>query len=225
MIKEFSLKREGSTKLSQHFSVREFKCKDGTDKILIDLDLIPVLESLFVNLECKSINITSGYRTPAHSIRVGGYATDKHTQGMAADIKCVDKYGHYITAEKILLCYEDLNFIGGAGYINRYAVHIDTRPKKTYFVEPKNDVIKSWHALFKKLIKTPYIVVESIDSNLNIRRGHSKSASIFCEVPKHTRFRINSKNIHGKMMELGSWGNLSDTGLWASMSPNMVRYI
>ena len=45
MIKEFSLKRDGNLKLSEHFLVREFACKDGSDKILIDTNLIPILES------------------------------------------------------------------------------------------------------------------------------------------------------------------------------------
>ncbi len=34
--------------------------------------------------------ITSGRRTPAHSIEVGGTATDSHTKGLAADIACKD---------------------------------------------------------------------------------------------------------------------------------------
>jgi hypothetical protein len=38
----------------------------------------------------KSLGVTiygiSGYRTPAHSVAVGGYATDPHTKGLAEDI-------------------------------------------------------------------------------------------------------------------------------------------
>lgn len=225
MIKEFNLYRDGNIRLSQHFKVKEFRCKDGSEKILIDLDLIPILESLFVNLECKSINITSGYRTPAWSVHVGGYATDQHTKGNAVDIKCKDKYGKLITAEKILMCYEDLGFIGGAGYINRYAVHIDTRAKKTFFVEPKMNVYTSWHAFFGKPVKKPFDVVVTIDENLNIRYGAGVKEKVFTTVPKYTRLRIDQTNRKGPMMQKGSWGNLLGTNLWASMSHYMVRWL
>jgi hypothetical protein len=34
--------------------------------------------------------ITSGRRTPEQSVAVGGFATDSHTKGLAADIACKD---------------------------------------------------------------------------------------------------------------------------------------
>ena len=225
MIKTFTLHRDGNIQLSQHFKVREFKCKDGSDNILIDLDLINILESLFVNLECKSINITSGYRTPSWSVHVGGYSTDNHTKGIAVDFKARDKYGKEIPASKILMCYQDLGYEGGAGYINRYAVHIDTRAKKTWFVEPKMNLVSDWHTFFGKPIKEAYNVMTTIDPNLNIRKGPGKNAKIWDTVPYNTRLRINQSNIKGGFVKKGSWGNIQGTDLWASMSPAMVKFL
>lgn len=37
-IKEYSLKADGSKAVSKNFKVKEFRCKDGSDKILIDVD-------------------------------------------------------------------------------------------------------------------------------------------------------------------------------------------
>jgi peptidoglycan hydrolase-like protein with peptidoglycan-binding domain len=39
-IKTFSLKIDGETQLTSNFKVREFACKDGSDKILIDTELV-----------------------------------------------------------------------------------------------------------------------------------------------------------------------------------------
>jgi TP901 family phage tail tape measure protein len=40
----------------------------------------------FSALEGKPVFVISGYRSPAHSVAVGGFANDPHTQGLAADI-------------------------------------------------------------------------------------------------------------------------------------------
>ena len=70
-IKQYSLKADGSRRLAPSFTVREFRCRDGSDVVMID-------ESLVVLLQCirehfgKPITITSGYRTAAHNAAVGG---------------------------------------------------------------------------------------------------------------------------------------------------------
>jgi hypothetical protein len=50
---------------------------------------LPVLTSR-LNALAKSLHVTiygiSGYRTPAHSVAVGGFADDPHTKGEAEDI-------------------------------------------------------------------------------------------------------------------------------------------
>ena len=39
-IKQYSLKNDGAKQLSPAFRVREFRCRDGTDTILIDEGLV-----------------------------------------------------------------------------------------------------------------------------------------------------------------------------------------
>ena len=65
-IKQYSLAKDGAKLLAPGFKVREFRCRDGSDVVMID-------ESLVVLLQCirehfgKPITITSGYRTAAHN--------------------------------------------------------------------------------------------------------------------------------------------------------------
>ena len=85
-IKQYSLKADGKKKLSPNFTVYEFRCRDGSDVVMID-------ESLVVLLQCirehfgKPITITSGYRTAAHNAAVGGAKSSQHLLGRAADIQ------------------------------------------------------------------------------------------------------------------------------------------
>lgn len=142
----YSLKKDGSTFLSPHFQVKEFKCKDGSDKIIINTELIDVLEKLFLQLNAKAINITSGYRTPSHSVKVGGYSTDQHTKGNAADIKCKRQDGSLFSSKEITLALEAIGHNGGIGLINKTnSVHVDVRGKKCWFDETNNEkIVNSW---------------------------------------------------------------------------------
>ena len=55
-IKEYSLAKDGAKQLSPAFKVREFRCRDGSDAIMID-------QTLVVLAGGKAVTITSGYRT------------------------------------------------------------------------------------------------------------------------------------------------------------------
>ncbi len=147
MSNTYSLKRNGNAFLSPHFKVKEFACKDGSDTILINPDLIKVLEKLFDKLGAKAINITSGYRTPSHSVRVGGYRTDQHTKGNAADIKVKKTDGSLFSSKEITLALDDLNHAGGIGLINKNgSVHVDVRGKKCWFDETNGEkLVNSWY--------------------------------------------------------------------------------
>lgn len=155
-VKTYSLKKDGEKFLSEHFQVKEFKCKDGTDSILINTNLIDVLEKLYKHLNCKAINITSGYRTPSHSVKVGGYSTDQHTKGNAADITAKKQDGTLFSSNEICCALEDIAHMGGIGRINKtHSVHVDVRGYKCWFDEVNNEkTTNSWYAYLgiKKLI-------------------------------------------------------------------------
>ena len=69
-IKQYSLKADGAKQLSPAFRVREFRCRDGTDTILIDEGLVVLLQCIREHFG-KPVTITSGYRTASHNTRVG----------------------------------------------------------------------------------------------------------------------------------------------------------
>jgi uncharacterized protein YcbK (DUF882 family) len=162
MNKTFSVKNDGNKKLSAHFSVSEFRCKDGTDTIILNLDLIAVLEKLFAELKCGKINVTSGYRTDKHSISVGGYTGDQHTKGNAADIICYDLSGSKVIPAKDVCCaLERINHNGGVGYISANSVHVDVRGKKVWFDETKSErTTDSWYKYFG--LKKPEIATATV---------------------------------------------------------------
>lgn len=146
-VATFSAKKDGQTKLTEHFSVWEWQCHDESDEVLINLDMPEFLERFFSYINAKRINITSGYRTPEHSVRVGGYSTDQHTQGNAVDITAEKQDGTFFTSAELLCALEDLEFVGGVGRINREnAVHIDVRGKKVWFDEVYGErLVNSWY--------------------------------------------------------------------------------
>ena len=131
-IKQYSLAKDGAKLLAPGFKVREFRCRDGSDVVMID-------ESLVVLLQCirehfgKPITITSGYRTAAHNRSVGGAAYSQHLYGRAADIRVQG-----IPVEQLAAYAETC--LPGTGGIGRYPpragravgwVHVDTRPAKS----------------------------------------------------------------------------------------------
>lgn len=114
-VKIYSAWRDGNTVLSPHFKVKEFACKDGSDKILIESGLIEALEEVFAHHSCAKINITSGYRTATHDKKVGGKGSGNHVEGKAADFVAYDKSGKPIPSAKIVPHLEDIG-VKGIGY-------------------------------------------------------------------------------------------------------------
>lgn len=150
-VKTYSYAKDGNTFITEHFQVKEFQCHNGADKILINDDLCNLLERLFVLFDLGFINIYSGYRTPEYSPTVGGYSTDQHTKGNAADIICYDKNHNVISTKKICCGLEVLGHNGGIGYHGASAntVHVDVRGTKTWFDETRNNaIVSSWSNYF-----------------------------------------------------------------------------
>jgi uncharacterized protein YcbK (DUF882 family) len=123
-VKVYSKKKDGNTKLSANFRVREFACSDGSDPIFISPELVAILQKIRTHFG-KPITITSAYRTPSRNKAVGGTIYSYHLYGMACDIKVSgispEKVVSY--AEKLLPCS------GGIGVYDTF-VHIDVRTKK-----------------------------------------------------------------------------------------------
>ena len=131
-IKQYSLAKDGAKQLSPAFKVREFRCRDGSDAIMIDQTLVALLQAIREHFG-KAVTITSGYRTGTHNTAVGGSKSSQHLLGKAADIQVagvsVEDVAAY--AERLLPTW------GGVG---RYPVKagrtkgwvdVDTRPNKS----------------------------------------------------------------------------------------------
>lgn len=125
MIKCYIMDTDANKKVGQHFKVREFACRDGSQVVFIDSYLVSILDILR-NQAGKPVIINSGYRTPARNKEVGGAKYSYHMRGMAADIRIEG-----MTAKEIA---NKLNAIVpndecGIIVYNTW-VHIDTRTKK-----------------------------------------------------------------------------------------------
>ena len=130
-LQAYSLARDGSTALSAHFCVREFRCRDGSDPVFVDAALVELLERIREHFG-KAVTITSAYRTPAHNAKAGGAKFSQHLYGRAADIRVQG-----VSVEDLAAYAERL--LPDWGGIGRYPVkagraagwvHLDTRAEK-----------------------------------------------------------------------------------------------
>lgn len=125
-VKEYHKSTEGSRKVSKNFTVLEFACKDGSDRILIDTYLVSFLQFLRDYYKL-SININSAYRTPEYNKKIGGASESQHVEGKAVDFVVTGK------TPKEIYDYLDkvLNWDGGLGLYSSF-VHIDTGSKRRW---------------------------------------------------------------------------------------------
>lgn len=130
MLNVYSRARDGKTLLSRSFRAKEFACKDGTDPLFVDSELVQVLQAIRDHFGAPVV-ITSGYRTAAHNKAVGGAVYSQHQYGRAADIRVSG-----VPVEQLAAYAETL--LPGTGGIGRYPakgfVHVDVRKAKSRWV-------------------------------------------------------------------------------------------
>ena len=124
-IKAYSLAKDGTTYISKNFRVREFRCKDDTDPIFIDSELVNVLQKVRDHFG-KAVTITSAFRTASHNKKVGGATYSQHCYGKAADIKVSG------VAPSVVADFAE-TLMPSTGGIGRYSTftHVDVRKVKS----------------------------------------------------------------------------------------------
>ncbi|MDE6777617.1 MAG: DUF882 domain-containing protein [Oscillospiraceae bacterium] len=124
-IVRYSKSKQGNQSLSKNFKVKEFACKDGSDTVYIDNQLVWYLQKIRDNYG-KAVVINSAYRTSSYNKKVGGATNSYHIKGMAADIRISG------VSPKTLAAYAKSIGIKGVGTYSSF-VHIDTRTVKSYW--------------------------------------------------------------------------------------------
>lgn len=128
----YSLAKDGETKLSKNFRVREFACSDHSDPVFIDSELVGLLQAIRDHFG-QPVHLTSGYRTAAYNSTLKNAARySQHLYGRAADIR-VDN-----TSVEAVAAYAE-TLLPDSGGIGRYPssanrkgwVHLDVRPTKS----------------------------------------------------------------------------------------------
>jgi uncharacterized protein YcbK (DUF882 family) len=119
-------------KITNNFNLEEFDSKCGRE---MPSQVITNIIELAKNLQVlrdevkKSIQITSGYRSPEHNAKVKGAKLSQHITGMAADIKVAGMTPKQVAEVIERLIAEKKMKEGGIGIYKTW-VHYDIRNTK-----------------------------------------------------------------------------------------------
>lgn len=108
-----------------NFKVKEFACKDGSDFLKVDSELIEKLQ-IMRDYFGRAITINSGYRNEEWNKKVGGAGNSMHLYGKAADIVVSG-----ITPSTVAAFAKKIGFRGVGTYAG--FTHVDTRDKTSYW--------------------------------------------------------------------------------------------
>ena len=130
------------TKLTKNFSLKEFRCKDGTD---VPDEYMENVQELADNLQVlrdhlgKSIRVISGYRSPKYNRKIDGARRSQHLTASGADIKIKGLLPVEIKVIILDLIREGKMKEGGIGVYKGF-LHYDIRGKKVrWFGKGIND--------------------------------------------------------------------------------------
>lgn len=130
---QYSKSRDGNINISENFKVKEFACKDNSDKILIDITFVKsYLQDIRTHFNAP-VTINSAYRTTSYNIRVGGAKNSYHVLGRAFDISVK---GH--TPQEVAKYAASIGVPGVIQY-NTF-VHVDSRDTK-YWARNNNGAV------------------------------------------------------------------------------------
>lgn len=134
-VQQFSKSRDGKIQLSENFKVKEFACKDNSDKILIDVTFVKThLQDIRTHFG-KPVIINSAYRTESYNRYVGGAKNSYHMKGRAFDISIKG-----VSPQEIAKYAASIGVPGVIQY-NTF-VHVDSRDTKYWARNDNGKVTK-----------------------------------------------------------------------------------
>ena len=160
-VKTYSVKKDGSTYLSNNFKVKEFACNDGSDTVLISDDLVDLLQKIRDHFGV-AVTINSGYRTSTYNKKVGGATNSQHVKGTAADIvaKGVDpltvaQYSEYLMPDS-----------GGIGVYQTFT-HVDVRTSRSRWDNRSGSevVVSGWPGYQEETMSETDLAVKWVQDN------------------------------------------------------------
>lgn len=152
-----------------NFKIREFRCRDGSDSILIDSRLVRILQDVRNHFN-KAVSITSAYRTESHNKSVNGAASSYHLKGQAADFTVTG------VSNREAACYLDSAGAKGIGFYNYTGgfIHVDTRSEKYFWQQDKRS--GKYYGVSNFRTYTAYMVKDHVVATIryNDRNEHVK---------------------------------------------------
>ena len=134
-VQQFSKSRDGKIQLSENFKVKEFACKDNSDKILIDVTFVKThLQDIRTHFG-KPVIVNSAYRTEIYNRYVGGAKNSYHMKGRAFDISIKG-----VSPQEIAKYAASIGVPGVIQY-NTF-VHVDSRDTKYWARNDNGKVTK-----------------------------------------------------------------------------------
>ena len=184
-VKTYSVKKDGSTYLSNNFKVKEFACNDGSDTVLISDDLVDLLQKIRDHFGVAVV-INSGYRTSAYNKKVGGVSNSQHVKGTAADIvvKGVDpltvgQYVEYIMPDH-----------GGIGVYQTFT-HVDVRSNRSRWDQRsgKEVVVDGWPGYKEDTMSETDLAVKWVQ-DVGIMQGNVNGDMVLNDQPTRRQIAI-----------------------------------
>lgn len=122
-IQTFNLAKDGEKYISKNFKVKEFRCKDGSQQIIIDTDFVKNYLQKIRDHFGVPVTINSAFRTMSYNKKIGGASNSYHLRGWAFDIVVKGKQ-----PKEVAEYCKRLNIAGIIEY-NTF-VHVDSRERK-----------------------------------------------------------------------------------------------